>query len=43
MAEIIKRKMERTLESGGPVALYDNERKRPYKLYPDGRRVYDVE
>ncbi|MDR1118632.1 MAG: type II toxin-antitoxin system RelB/DinJ family antitoxin [Bifidobacteriaceae bacterium] len=27
---------------GAPVALYDRELKRPYLLYPDGRKDYDL-
>jgi addiction module RelB/DinJ family antitoxin len=28
-------------ERGAPVALYDDELKRPYLEYPDGKLVYD--
>lgn len=26
-----------------PIALYDEQQKRPYLMYPDGRRVYELE
>jgi len=28
---------------GAPVALFDDERKRPYLEYADGRRVYELD
>ena len=29
-------------DSGAPVALYDDQLKRPYLEYPDGKREYDL-
>jgi DNA-damage-inducible protein J len=35
-------KIEGMTERGAPIALYDDQQKRPYLQHPDGRRVYDI-
>jgi DNA-damage-inducible protein J len=35
-------KIEGMRERGIPIALYDDQQKRPYLQHPDGRRVYDI-
>ena len=39
---IVEFKIKNMQDHGVPVALYDDERKRPYLMYPDGRQVYDI-
>ena len=36
-------KIKGMLERGVPVALYDDQQKRPYLEYPDGRREYALD
>ena len=38
----VNSKVKGMLERGTPVALYDDQLKRPYMEYPDGRRIYDI-
>ena len=39
--EAVRKAIEETKASGNPVALYDQELKKAYLEYPDGRRDYD--
>jgi addiction module RelB/DinJ family antitoxin len=43
MRGTVKAKLNKTLENGAPIALYDAEQERPYLEYPDGRRVYELD
>jgi addiction module RelB/DinJ family antitoxin len=43
MRGAVKAKLNKTLESGAPIALFDAEQNRPYLEYADGRRVYELD
>jgi len=43
-AQIVVELRQKDIHSRGlPIALYDDEKKVPYMLYPDGRRTYENE
>jgi len=43
-AQIVVELKQKAMQSRGlPIALYDDEKKLPYMLYPDGRRSYENE
>jgi addiction module RelB/DinJ family antitoxin len=43
MREAVKAKMDKTRETGTPIALFDEKQNRPYLEYPDGRKVYELD
>jgi DNA-damage-inducible protein J len=43
MREAVNAKVSADKSSGSPVALYDEIQKRPYLVYPDGRKVYVID
>jgi addiction module RelB/DinJ family antitoxin len=43
MRDAVTAKISTVTDAGKPVALFDNEQKRPYLEYADGRRVYDID
>ena len=38
---VVELRLKEMQSRGIPIALYDDEKKVPYMLYPDGRRVYE--
>ncbi|MDR0433902.1 MAG: type II toxin-antitoxin system RelB/DinJ family antitoxin [Gracilibacteraceae bacterium] len=42
MREAVAAKVSAAAAAGAPVALFDDERQRPYLEYPDGSRVYEL-
>ena len=40
---IVELKQKAMLSRGHPIALYDDEKKAPYLLYPNGRKTYNNE
>ena len=40
---VVESRIQETLNRGVPVALYDNQQKRPYMQYPDGRQVFEID
>ncbi len=43
MKDAVRSKTAKMKADNTPVALYDDELKRPYLEYPDGRREYDID
>jgi len=43
MRSAVKAKLNKAVENGAPVALFDDELNRPYLEYQDGRRVYELD
>ena len=43
MREAVSANVSAAESSGSPVALYDDLQKRPFLIYPDGRKVYDID
>jgi DNA-damage-inducible protein J len=43
MRGVVKSTLNNAFENGAPIALFDDERNRPYLEYADGRRVYELD
>jgi addiction module RelB/DinJ family antitoxin len=43
MRRHVKAKLNDAAENGAPIALFDDERQRPYLEYPDGSRIYELD
>ncbi|MCL2201112.1 MAG: type II toxin-antitoxin system RelB/DinJ family antitoxin [Oscillospiraceae bacterium] len=40
---VVEAKLKAMHGHGAPIALYDEQKKEPFMLYPDGRQVYSLE
>ena len=43
MRSAVRAKLGSAIESGNPIALFDDVLRRPYLEYPGGRRVYELD